>query len=79
MSCKLHNNKYQTHSNASTQVTNTEIFALIAVLVLKLFNRKVLFANRKDNRNCYKVDFSFVSAFSIYMTVPLKIDLQKKI
>ena len=52
MSCKLYNNKYQ------TQVTNTDIFALIAVLVFKLFNRKVLFANRKDNRNCYKVDFS---------------------
>ena len=36
---------------ALTQSTNTEIFAFIAVLVFKLFNRKVLFINRKDNRN----------------------------
>ena len=37
---------------ASTQKTNTEIFAFIAVLVLRLLSRKVLFINRKDNRNC---------------------------
>ena len=37
---------------ASTQITSTEIFAFIAVLVFKLLNRKVLFINRKDNRNC---------------------------
>ena len=24
----------------------------------KLLSRKVLFMNRKDNRNCYKVDYS---------------------
>ena len=36
---------------ASTQMTNTEIFALIAFLVFKLLSRKVLFINRKDNRN----------------------------
>ena len=35
---------------ASTQITNTEIFAFITVLVFKLLSRKVL--NRKDNRNC---------------------------
>ena len=35
---------------ASTQTTNTEIFAFIAV-VLKLLSRKVLFINRKGNRN----------------------------
>ena len=40
---------------ASTQITNTEIFAFIAVLVFKLLSRKVLFINKKDNRNCYKV------------------------
>ena len=33
----------------STQITNTEIFAFIAVIVLKLLNRKVLFTNRKDS------------------------------
>ena len=36
---------------SSTQITNTEIFALIAVVVFKLLSRKVLFINRKDNRN----------------------------
>ena len=36
---------------ASTQVTNTEIFTFIAVLVFKLLSREVLFINRKDNRN----------------------------
>ena len=36
---------------ALTQVTNTEIFAFIAVLFLKLLSRKVLFINRIDNRN----------------------------
>ena len=42
---------------ASTQITNIEILAFIAVLVFKLMSRKVLFINRKDNRNCYKVDY----------------------
>ena len=37
---------------ASTQITNTEIFAFIAVLVFKLLNSKVLFIKRKDNKNC---------------------------
>ena len=44
---KLHDNKYMI---VSTQITNTEIFAFIAVLVFQLLNRKVLFKNRKDNR-----------------------------
>ena len=47
--CKLCNNKYII---ASTQIKNTENFAFIAVLVFKLLNRKVLFINRKYNRNC---------------------------
>ena len=46
-SCKLYNNKYMI---ASTQITNTEIFAFIAVLVFKLLSLKVLFINREDNR-----------------------------
>ena len=37
---------------AATQIRNTEIFAFIAALVFKLLSRKVLFINRKDNRNC---------------------------
>ena len=36
---------------ASTEISNTEIFAIIAVLVFKSLSRKVLFINRKDNRN----------------------------
>ena len=35
---------------ASTQITNSDIFAFIAALVSKLISRKVLFINRKDNR-----------------------------
>ena len=42
---------------ASTQISNTEFFAFIAVLVFKLLSRKVLFINRKDNRNCSKVGY----------------------
>ena len=53
-SCKLYNNKYMI---ASTQIRDTEIFAFIAVLVFKLFNRKVLFINRKDKRNWQKVGY----------------------
>ena len=51
-SCKLYNNKYMI---ASTQITNIEIFAFIAVLAFKLLSGKVLFLNRKGNVNCYKV------------------------
>ena len=42
---------------ASTQIKSTEIVAFIAVLVFKLMSRKVLFINRKDNRNCEKVGY----------------------
>ena len=48
-SCKLYNNKYIIHS---TQITNTEIFAFIAVLVFKLLGRQILFINEKNFRNC---------------------------
>ena len=47
--CKLYNSIYMI---ALTQITNTEIFAFIVVLVFKLFSRKVLFINKKDKRNC---------------------------
>ena len=47
--CKLYNGKYMV---ASTQITNTEHSALIAVQVFKLSSHKVLFINRKDDRNC---------------------------
>ena len=42
---------------ASIQINNTEIFAFIVVLVLKLFSGKVLFIKIKDNRNCQKVGY----------------------
>ena len=42
---------------ASTQIKSKEIVAFIAVLVFKLMSRKVLFINRKDNRNCEKVGY----------------------
>ena len=35
----------------STQVTDNKLFAFITVLVFKTLIRKVLFINRKDNRN----------------------------
>ena len=41
----------------STQITNTEIFAFIDSVVFKLLSRQVLFINRKDNRNYWKVDY----------------------
>ena len=53
-SCKLWNSKYMI---ASTQTTNTEIFAFIAFPVFNLLSHKVLFIRRKDNRNCLKVDY----------------------
>ena len=46
-SWKLYNNKYDCFNT----ITNTEIVAFVAVLVFKLLSRKVLFINRKDNKN----------------------------
>ena len=51
-SCKLYNSKYMI---ASTEKINTDIFAFITVLAFKLLCGKVLFVNRKDNRNGAKV------------------------
>ena len=48
-SCRLYNNKYMI---ASTQITNNETFAVVAVLVFKLLTLQVLFTNRNDNINC---------------------------
>ena len=53
-SCILCSTKYRI---ASTQITTTEIFTFIAVLVFKLLSCKVLFINRKDNRNCWKAGY----------------------
>ena len=35
---------------ASTQITNTEIFTFIAILLFKLLSCKVLFINMKNDR-----------------------------
>ena len=48
-SCKWYDNKYML---VSTQITNTEILTFVVVLVFKLLSCKVLFLDRKDNRNC---------------------------
>ena len=53
--CKLYNNNNNNNNKykiVSAKITNTEISAFIAVLIFKLMNRKVLFINREDNRNC---------------------------
>ena len=36
---------------ASTNITNTENFSFIGFLVFRLLSRKILFTNRKGNRN----------------------------
>ena len=43
-SCKLYSSKYMI---ALTQITNTEIFAFIAVLVFKILGRKVFLETEK--------------------------------
>ena len=48
-SCKWYDNKYMI---TSTQITNTQIFAIIVALVLKILSHIVLLINRKDNRDC---------------------------
>ena len=61
-SYKLYNNKYMV---TSTQITNTEILAFIAILIFKLLSRKVLFINRKDKRNYKNVGFFKGNYFKI--------------
>ena len=36
----------------SLRIINTGIFAFIAIVVVKLWSRKVLFRNKNENRNC---------------------------
>ena len=38
----------------STQITNTEIFVFIDVLVFKLFSHKILFMNKKRQKKLLK-------------------------
>ena len=42
---------------ASTQITNTQVFTFIAVLIFKLTSRKLLFISKKDNEKCKKIDY----------------------
>ena len=55
-SYKIHIKKYMI---ASTQITNTGIFAFIAVLVLKLLSRKVLFYKQKGQQKLLKYRLFF--------------------
>ena len=43
----------------SKQIANTLMFEFIAVVVFNLLSRKVLFRNRKNDRNCEKVGYFF--------------------
>ena len=47
-SCDLYNNKYMI---ASIQITQNEVFTSIAVEAFKLVGNRVLFIDKKDNRN----------------------------
>ena len=47
-------NYYSRYNRVNYLMTNTEISAFIAGLVLRLFSRKVLFINIKGNGNCLK-------------------------
>ena len=47
-SCDLYNNKYMI---ASIQITHNEVFTSIAVEAFKLVGNRVLFIDKKDNRN----------------------------
>ena len=51
---------------ALTQITNTEIFAFIVVLVFKLLRLKVSLINKKDNRNCEKVGYLLRLLFRLH-------------
>ena len=51
-SCDLYNNKYMI---ASIQITHNEVFTSIAAEAFKLVGNRVLFIDKKDNRNCQKV------------------------
>ena len=48
---------YNRYMIASTQITNIEILAFMAILLFVLLSRKFLFINIKDNRNCWKVAY----------------------
>ena len=51
---------------ALTQITNTEIFAFIAVLAFKLLRLKVLLINKKYNRSGLKVAYFLIkSSFQV--------------
>ena len=46
-------------------ITNTEFFAIITVLIFTLLSRKVLFINRKDNRNLKsRLPFKKIASFT---------------
>ena len=54
---------------ASTQITNTEIFAFITKLVSKLLSRKVLFVNKKDKKKLLKSRLLFKKIANFYCKI----------
>ena len=48
----------------STQIINTEMSAFIAVVAFRLLSNKVLFVNRKDNRNYNNLLFKKIANFT---------------
>ena len=48
----------------STQIINTEMFAFIAVVAFRLLSNKLLFVNRKDNRNYNDSPFKKIANFT---------------
>ena len=48
----------------STQIINTEVSAFIAVVAFRLLSNKVLFVNRKDNRNYNNLLFKKIANFT---------------
>ena len=47
-----------------TQIINTEMSAFIAVVAFRLLSNKVLFVNRKDNRNYNNLLFKKIANFT---------------
>ena len=59
LSCNISNYLIKCQSERYIIITNTSLLQHTKknTEVFKLFSRKVLLINRKDNRNCYKVGY----------------------
>ena len=68
--CKLYDNEYKI---TSTQITNTEIFAFIAVLVFKLLSRKVFVYRQKRQKKLLKSRLLFEENSKFYGQITTKL------